>query len=482
MPTLTLKLNITTIAEPRYLLQLQFTNYQSGFVNSIDFDGTAWSHTVWGKDFSIYLPAEMDAINYDYNFDDKLVIPGIWNFSLLDDNSILDELIFENNAEPLDVGEFYKPDLSRPVKVLLYKIGEHERFKFPLVTNHVPFFSGIVDMKSFNFDDFTKMISLTATPDIDLLKKTDMRAIKAARADAQEIPDTMLTMKENLFYLLQVALPNLTLDNIFIEHEFVFCAHSNPNLSHTSTNPDTIYAAGNIGSYTIHDLLFNPRDIAQRLGSISYPGNESLRSMTCHDLLKHLCFSFFAILTITQNKVVFSSINKAAHEGKTFNANRKAFGFTKEIVFERLEWIRITEVSANSHISHTIGTQSDLTHGFDKNIALVTIMNFVIVGGSTHYVLTSPFKVRTQGGVWLHVIFGKESTAATSYRTFRNLIATMWYDYMNKLTSGKIYTFQVDSCDIDFSYSLGYQDRLYTPVGLHYDIVDDSTMVEAVGN
>ena len=159
MPNLTLKLNITTIVNPRYLLQLQFTRYFSGFITSIDFDGTLYSYTIWGKDYDIYLPAEIDKIDFNYNFDDKLIIPGIWNLSIFDNNSVLDELFFENNPTPLDVGQYYAPDLSNPVKALLYKIGDHERFEFPLDVNHTPFFSGYVYMKSLGFDDFTKMFS-----------------------------------------------------------------------------------------------------------------------------------------------------------------------------------------------------------------------------------------------------------------------------------------------------------------------------------
>ena len=119
MPNLTLKLNITTIVNPRYLLQLQFTRYFSGFITSIDFDGTLYSYTIWGKDYDIYLPAEIDKIDFNYNFDDKLIIPGIWNLSIFDNNSVLDELFFENNPTPLDVGQYYAPDLSNPVKALL---------------------------------------------------------------------------------------------------------------------------------------------------------------------------------------------------------------------------------------------------------------------------------------------------------------------------------------------------------------------------
>ncbi|NCQ19350.1 MAG: hypothetical protein GW805_13600 [Ignavibacteria bacterium] len=471
MPNLTLKLNITTIVNPRYLLQLQFTRYFSGFITSIDFDGTLYSYTIWGKDYDIYLPAEIDKIDFNYNFDDKLIIPGIWNLSIFDNNSVLDELFFENNPTPLDVGQYYAPDLSNPVKALLYKIGDHERFEFPLDVNHTPFFSGYVYMKSLGFDDFTKMFSLSVQPDIELLKKADIHNLKAARADAEEIPDQHLSFRDNLYYLLQVAFPELKRENITIEHEFVFCAHSNPDLSHFSSNPNTIFAAGSISEYSIHELYFNVRDISNRLGINS-----------CHEILKALCFSYFATLTVTHNKATFASINKSFRTDKTFNANRSVFSFTKEVSFERLEWIRVTEVSANSHLSHTIGTQSELTNGFDKNIALVTIMNFAVSQGVTKYILSSPFKVKDGQNNLLHVIFAKESTTATDYKTFRKLLATLWYNYLNKYSSGKIYHFQVDSVDFDFTQSIGYHDRLYSPVGIHYDIVDNSTTIDAVRN
>jgi len=195
-----------------------------------------------------------------------------------------------------------------------------------------------------------------------------------------------------------------------------------------------------------------------------------------------LCFSYFATLTVTHNKATFASINKSFRTDKTFNANRSVFSFTKEVSFERLEWIRVTEVSANSHLSHTIGTQSELTNGFDKNIALVTIMNFAVSQGVTKYILSSPFKVKDGQNNLLHVIFAKESTTATDYKTFRKLLATLWYNYLNKYSSGKIYHFQVDSVDFDFTQSIGYHDRLYSPVGIHYDIVDNSTTIDAVRN
>ncbi len=479
--------NITTIQSPKYYLQLVFDIIYTDivYVNPENpqlvcplYDPSN-IYYINGKDYNIYLPDEIDKIDFNYNFDDKLVIPGIWNLSIFDDYSMLNEWLLEQNFSVFALSVLLKIDLTKPISANLYHIKDHEKFVFPLEDNHTAFFSGYIYTKSLAFDDFTKLFSLSVQPNIELLKKADVRGLKAVRADALEIPDAFLSMKENLYYLLQVAFPNLKQSDIAIEHEFVFCAHSNPAHSHTSSDPNTIFAAGSIGVYTIHDLLFNVRDIVQRLGSITYPGNE-LRSMSVHDLLKVLCFSFFATLTVSHNRVIFASINKSFRTDKTFNGNRKVFSFTTETNFERLEWIRVTEVSANSHLSYTIGTQSDTTNGFDKNIALVTIMNFAVNQGVTRYILSSPFKVMDAENKLLHVIFAKESSTATDYKTFRKLLAKLWYNYLNIYSSGKIYHFLVDSVDFDFTQSIGYHDRLYSPVGIHYDIVDDSTTIDAV--
>ena len=112
MPNLTLKLNITAVQNPKYLLQLQFTSYFPGFIKVYDFDGTAYASTLWGKDYDIYLPDEIDKINFDYNFDDKLILPGIWNLSIFDDNSFLDEMIFENNPSNFDISDYFIPDFT----------------------------------------------------------------------------------------------------------------------------------------------------------------------------------------------------------------------------------------------------------------------------------------------------------------------------------------------------------------------------------
>lgn len=475
MPNLILKLNISAIHNSKYLLQLQFQRYTNSFIKVFDFDGTGNSHTLWGKDYDIYLPDEIDTINFDYDFNDKLILPGIWNLSIFDNNSFLDEMIFENDPSHFEISEHFYPDLTKPISAILYKINDDEIFQFPLEVFHQPFYSGHVLSKPIEFKDKDKLLSITIAPNVADLKKADIHNLKAIRSDALEIPDDNLSFRDNLYYLLQVAFPELTKDNIFIDHDFVFCAHNDPTLSHDSSNPNTIFAAGSVGEYSIHDLYFNVRDISTRLGINS-----------CHDILKALCFSYFATLTVTHNKIVFASVNKSFKTDTTINVSRSLSDFSKEISFERLEWINVHEVSANSRLGYLIGTQSTLTNGFDKDIVLVTIMNFIVRDGETKYVLTSPLKVKNSSGTFLHVIFAKQNSLATDYRTFRRLLAEVWYNYMNKFTSGRIYKFAIEGTEFNYSNSIGHVNngnpRLYSPVSIHYNIVEDCTDVEAVRN
>jgi hypothetical protein len=334
------------------------------------------------------------------------------------------------------------------------------------------------------------LLNITIAPNIADLKKTDIRDITAVRADAQEIPDENLSIQENLFYLIQVALPNLKLSDVIVEHDFVFCAHSDPAHSHTSSDPNAIYRAGSVGEYTINDVHFNVRDIANRLGTLLMPSPNTLLSMTCHDMLKAICFSFFATLTITHNKVTFASINKSFKTDKTINVDRLLSNFEKEISFEKLEWIKITEHwlddTHNINFIHSIGTQSSVTNGFDKVITLLTTNFLSVSGGATHYTQTSPLVVYDNVGTALYVIFAKSNSNSTDYKSFRKLIATLWFDYMNVFTSGRIYKFTIEGTEFDYSNSIGHTNngnaRLYSPVSIHYNIVEDCTEVEAVRN
>jgi len=125
---------------------------------------------------------------------------------------------------------------------------------------------------------------------------------------------------------------------------------------------------------------------------------------------------------------------------------------------------------------------SELTNGYEKYLTHVTIYNYSVISGVTHYILSSPLKVKDINGNFLYVIFAKENPLAVGYKTFRKLLSTIWFSYMNKFSSGRIYNFQIQTLDFDFSQSLGYKDRLYSPVSIHYNLVDDCTDVEAVRN
>jgi hypothetical protein len=450
MPNLTLKLNITAIHNPKYLLQLQFSMIDFG-VYVHDFDGTDDSYTIWGKDHNIYLPDDIDTINFDYDFNDKLILPGIWNLSILDDDSFLDELIFENHSSLMYDNQFpVNVDIKKPINALLFKKNEGESFVFPLVIMHEPFFSGIVDTKSLSFDDTTKIFNFTCSPDIALLKRTDITNVHLTAPLALEIPDTTMLLKDILYYLLQIAFPNLTRDNIIIEHEFVFFGSTN-----ALTDLD-------FQEFTIHEISFNPRTIAGYLNITS-----------AHDLLKAICFSLFSTLTVTHNKAIFASINKSFKTANTINVSRSISSFKKEVSFESLSWIKITTVINN--YPYPIGTQSILTNGLDKNI----------IFGTGHVNSSCPIIV--DKFIIYYIAFGKKNSDPSSIRRrFHQLIAELWFDYLNIFTSGRIYKFTIEGTDFDYSNSIGHtnngNDRLYSPVSIHYNIVDDCTEVEAVRN
>jgi len=445
-----LKLNITAISNPKYLLQLQFVCFEVG-VYLHDFDGTNDSHTIWGKDHNIYLPNEIDTINYDYNFDDKLIIPGIWNLSILDDDSFLDELIFENHSSLLFDNRFpINVDLTKPINALLFRVEDNEIFKFPLDSWHVPFFSGIMDTKSPSFDEVTKLLSISVYPNIAILKETDITNVRLTSPSADEIPNISTSLKTTLFNILRIAFPLLKRENVIIRHEWIFYA---------STNPLTDF---NWYECTIDDIMFNPLEVSNRLGITS-----------CHEILKAFCFSFFATLTITHNKAIFASVNKSFITDTTINATRLISEFKKEISFEAIKWIDIRYIQSSTITgSKVIGTKSILTKGIEKDV----------IFNAQRTISTSPMTVLNNQNTMLYIAFAKKNSAAINKNYLYALAATLWFDYMNIFISGRIYKFQIQTLNFNFSNSFGYKNRLYSPVGIHYNIVDDSTEVEAVRN
>ena len=228
--------------------------------------------------------------------------------------------------------------------------------------------------------------------------------------------------------------------------------------------------------YPIVKILFNIFDVATRLNILS-----------CHDVLKAICFSCFSILTITHNKVIFSSINKTFKTEKTINVNRSLSNFEKEISFDRIEWINVYEQSNGSpYWGYSIGTESTLTNGFSKFIMFCTDYEINRMEGIDYYHLWSTIKaLRHSDGTVLDIICMKINSSS-SWGAFNKLIATLFYDYMNKFYSGRTYKFTIEGTEFDYSNSIGHTNnnnaRLYSPVSIHYNIVDDCTEVEAVRN
>lgn len=472
-----LKINITGRDNPKYLLQLQIAATQIALDIGwpyIDFDGSINSFTVWGKDYNMFLSNDCGTINLDYNFDDKLILPGIWECSVLDDDSILDELLFENNYPNFNDNPYFPIilDITKPISCILYKIKDNERFSFPLNLFHVPLFSGFIDTKTLSFDENEKLFTFTASPNMDYLKKADVTNIKLVRPEALEIPDTHLSFRDNLYYLLQVAFPDLNKDNITIAHDFVFYAHDDPNHKFSTRIAATLYATETLRTFSIHDLFFNIRDIKTRCGVNS-----------CYEVLQLLCFSYFATLTVTHNKAVFASINKSFKTLNTVDGTRMISSFKKEISFDRLYWIKITEVWSNNAgtINTTIGTELTTTKGFNKTIVHF-LQVFKLFPNENIYQFLSHIKVKNSSNSFSDVLFALDKPDSLQPVSFIKMIAKLWFDYLNVFTSGRIYKFQITNTDFDFTNSLGYQNRLYSPVGIHYNIVEDSTEVEAVRN